>query len=1091
MKNLRKSLLLIIALVAFGTTAWAQNNYIECSWDAENKTVVQNLRAIPYGTTSVTSSTTTLSGWHEVSGNVTINGNVICEGDARLILHDNAHLTIKGGLSVNKTNTNNSLTIYCQSYGDSMGKLTVTCDTELCNGIGGNLINSQKMPHGTITIHGGDIYTKGGPCAVGLGSIRSESSPITIFGGRVEAHAGEVVSSGVNELACSGIGIIGNGGSGASLIVYGGDVYAYGASDAAGIGGCDGKPKYLAGSDSDGGIINIYGGYVEAHGGDYGAGIGGGQNGNGGSVTINGGTVKAWAGTDAAGIGSGEQKEGAKNGGTVTINGGYVEAHGGKYGAGIGGGQDASGATVTVTGGTVNAYGGNDAAGIGSGEEVTAGAGTINGGTLTVTGGYVFADGTGWGAGIGGGEDATGANVTISGGTVIAWAGSDAGNKNGSAIGSEMGDGHRGTLHIGDSLMVHAGQDASHLSFFTAPERVPACYYRPYTRIEPCNHEGASYTIDGTDVNGTHTLHCSHCLVSDTVTHTFENGECTVCHVHGDISTASVYIPEYNSSTNTYSYSSTPHSTQQLVTGSTFQLPAPPSSHIPTGVRFVGWRVGSPAALGLNDPRVTENEEGILPAGSSYTIIDNVSFTPRYKTFHIFTTTGNWNVESNWCWNVVPDTTKEIVIAAEATVPANYTAQLGDNVIIDLGGSITIADGGQLIHPQDVQATLEKQVTGYTADDNGWFTIASPITGDYSTEGLVTDNYDLYQYHEPTHYWWNAKGDAQDDHSFNTLANGQGYLYANGTDKTLAFPGVMQGTGNTVSLPLSYTEDAGNLKGFNLLGNPFTRKLTSSDVIKIGTADLTTYYVAENGGELEVRNLNDTPIKPGQGFMVQATETGQNLVINQATRGEQAKAQPAYLCIEAGNETFTDRAYLQIGGGNTLRKKTLKDHTAQLSLQHEGSDWAATTIEMATGEMPVSFKATENGTYTFRVRTEGLEVGYLHLIDNMTGADVDLLATPTYTFSAKTTDYASRFKLVFGTNTEDGPSTSSGTFAFFSDGNIIVDGEGMLQVIDMMGRVIVSRDGVHTVSTQGMTPGVYVLRLINGDNMKTQKIVIQ
>jgi hypothetical protein len=48
---------------------------------------------------------------------------------------------------------------------------------------------------------------------------------------------------------------------------------------------------------------------------------------------------------------------------------------------------------------------------------------------------------------------------------------------------------------------------------------------------------------------------------------------------------------------------------------------------------------------------------------------------------------------------------------------------------------------------------------------------------------------------------------------------------------------------------------------------------------------------------------------------------------------------------------------------------------------------------------------------------------YLHLIDNMTGADVDLLPLlrgqgglnqpATYTFTAKTTDYESRFKLVF------------------------------------------------------------------------------
>ena len=64
-------------------------------------------------------------------------------------------------------------------------------------------------------------------------------------------------------------------------------------------------------------------------------------------------------------------------------------------------------------------------------------------------------------------------------------------------------------------------------------------------------------------------------------------------------------------------------------------------------------------------------------------------------------------------------------------------------------------------------------------------------------------------------------------------------------------------------------------------------------------------------------------------------------------------------------------------------------------------------------------------------------------------------------------------------------------FAFFSNGNIIVNGEGMLQVVDMMGRVVLSGDAIHRVSTNGMTAGVYVLRLINGDNVKTQKIVIE
>ena len=145
----------------------------------------------------------------------------------------------------------------------------------------------------------------------------------------------------------------------------------------------------------------------------------------------------------------------------------------------------------------------------------------------------------------------------------------------------------------------------------------------------------------------------------------------------------------------------------------------------------------------------------------------------------------------------------------------------------------------------------------------------------------------------------------------------------------------------------------------------------------------------------------------------------------------------------------------------------------------------------AAGDIPVNFKAAQNGTYTINVSTEELDVNYLHLIDNLTGAEIDLLQSPSYSFSAKTDDYASRFRLVFAANSEDGPSTGSEAFAFVSNGNIVVNGSGILQVIDMMGRVVVCRDAMHCVSTTDMTPGVYVLRLINDDNVKTQKIVIE
>lgn len=274
---------------------------------------------------------------------------------------------------------------------------------------------------------------------------------------------------------------------GGNVIVYGGDITAKGGEKAPGIGCGDYNGEVT------GGMLRVFGGKITARGGDYAAGIGGAWDGVGADVTVYGGTVIAYGGVDAAGIGSGEQQGVSVSAGSLTVYGGKVEGHGGGHGAGIGGGQDGSGAKVIVYGGDVFGYGGVDAAGIGSGEETftmpssnNGDSYELHGGSLTVYGGHVFGDGTGWGAGIGGGEDADGAKVEIHGGIVEAWAGADAGKKNGCAIGAEDGDGHRGSLKLGDKMIVHAGQNptdaAKHL--FPFDTRVPACYFRPYARVE-------------------------------------------------------------------------------------------------------------------------------------------------------------------------------------------------------------------------------------------------------------------------------------------------------------------------------------------------------------------------------------------------------------------------------------------------------------------------------------------------------------------------------------------------------------------------------------------------------------------------------
>ena len=124
---------------------------------------------------------------------------------------------------------------------------------------------------------------------------------------------------------------------------------------------------------------------------------------------------------------------------------------------------------------------------------------------------------------------------------------------------------------------------------------------------------------------------------------------------------------------------------------------------------------------------------------------------------------------------------------------------------------------------------------------------------------------------------------------------------------------------------------------------------------------------------------------------------------------------------------------------------------------------------------------------TLAVSSE-LSFNYLHLIDNKTGADIDLLATPSYSFEAQATDYASRFRLVFATgNSED-------TFAFYSNGSFVInnEGEATVQVMDVTGRMLSSEaiNGSASINVEGAA-GVYMVRLVNGENVRVQKIIVK
>jgi hypothetical protein len=494
-----------------------------------------------------------------------------------------------------------------------------------------------------------------------------------------------------------------------------------------------------------------------------------------------------------------------------------------------------------------------------------------------------------------------------------------------------------------------------------------------------------------------------------------------------------------------------------------------------------------------------------LNAGTKYDVqiqgvCDNVAGnwgTASFTTvpYRTFTTEGDWNTASNWTPSGLPGENDDVAIAAAATIPVNYTAKVDEITMLN-GGSITLANSGytntssgQLWHNNDgVEATVNIRVYGYstgTQNRDDYYLIASPFAGNFTIDGtsiVNTENeFDLYMFdqNENKEEWRNYEANPQ---PFNTLVNGKGYLYANSKSgwNNFTLTGTLQPSNTDQEVSLSYVEGK-PFTGWNLVGNPFA----CSAYILDNNGNVPYYEMNSNGNGF-VAVSNGAAIAPLNGVFVQATAEDQNIRFTRNAPTSGAKGGMLNVNLSQDNH-FADNAIIRFDGGSTLEKFTFRANSSKVFVSENNKDYAVVNAGHV-GEVPVSFKAEKNGSYTFSFSNENVEFGYLHLIDNMTGDDIDLLANPTYSFDALTTDYATRFKLVFATGNADD------SFAFYSNGSFIIsnDGNAMLQVVDVTGRILKSEsiNGCASVNVDA-APGVYMLRLINGDNMKVQKVVVK
>ena len=450
------------------------------------------------------------------------------------------------------------------------------------------------------------------------------------------------------------------------------------------------------------------------------------------------------------------------------------------------------------------------------------------------------------------------------------------------------------------------------------------------------------------------------------------------------------------------------------------------------------------------------------------------------------------------------------------TIATDKNYKVASNTTLTVTGTLTnngtaanlvIEDGGQLICSNPVAATVKKNITNASAKaGEKWYAISSSVHDDGETfetidnvTNLTSGTYDMFCYDEPSNTWLNQKPSTTPSAAgFSTMMRGRGYIYRNTADKELAFTGQTNfGTveyGDEYNYYLGWSCKEESLKGFNLVGNPYPHKIykgvafattsgTTTDTLVTG------YYALEGDGSWTAKTNSDV-IDVNQAILVEATEyaNGKNLQFKDRTNAPNAKSNNDNIMFTVENSAYSDIAYAWFDNGNGLKKIEHRNaNIPMLYINQDGTDYAIAMMTDNTKSFGLNFKAKTMGTYTLSYKAEG-NFDYLHIIDRLTGEDVDMLMDGKYSFVGSPQDNAGRFIVKLGY--DNGSSTGSETFVYQNGNDIIVDGEGTLEVFDVTGRKVMTTDinGVETIN--GLNTGVYIFRVI-GETLRTQKIVVR
>ncbi len=455
-------------------------------------------------------------------------------------------------------------------------------------------------------------------------------------------------------------------------------------------------------------------------------------------------------------------------------------------------------------------------------------------------------------------------------------------------------------------------------------------------------------------------------------------------------------------------------------------------------------------------------------------------------------------------WSDTDNNANDVFVRTNVNVETNITAK---NVTIENGGiltingtlkksKLTINDGGQLIGADKLSGTsatfnmaINKPETWSSENKDGWQFISSPFTNsrlDDFTNGIEGD-YDLYKYDASNQTWFNYKEALSHGNAAGTFGagfySGIGYLASYQTEETATLTGDLN---KEVSFAKSLTYNAENeLASIHLLGNPFPfnmniDKATFTNMVK-GFAVVT----AEGGYD-----YSQTTIPVGDGFFVKAVGTNPSLQYdhNSSSKSRNAEQSKSLNIIAAGNAGNDNVVVNLAGEGEGFPKlQNFNDDIATVYVQNNNTNYGIYNCDENTTEIELCFNANQMGNYTISMEPNG-NFNSIVLVDRFTGIETNLLVDD-YHFTAMSEADNNRFMIKMEAGQQ---TTDNSQFVYQSGEELIIEAEGTVQIIDVMGRMVYSNDveSNSRINVSDFNNGAYIVRVINEEGVRSQKVVI-